>query len=153
MCYLNLTRFVRILLDRKDRISMAVGLEVRVPFCDHRLVDYVFNAPWAFKTYDGREKSLLRGASADVLPGSVLRRVKSPYPSTQDVGYVIELQRQAADVLKAGSEALALFSRPVLAEIAAPDPKAVTLTDRGALERVLDAAVWMDRCRPELRIS
>ena len=42
--HLNLTRFVRALLDRKDRMSMAVGLEVRVPFCDHRLVEYVFNA-------------------------------------------------------------------------------------------------------------
>ena len=37
--YLHLTRFVRYLLDRKDRMSMASGLEVRVPFCDHRLVD------------------------------------------------------------------------------------------------------------------
>ncbi|MCC5697555.1 asparagine synthase C-terminal domain-containing protein, partial [Klebsiella pneumoniae] len=64
--YLHLTRFVRFLLDRKDRMSMAVGLEVRVPFCDHRLVEYVFNAPWALKTFDGREKSLLRHATADV---------------------------------------------------------------------------------------
>ena len=61
--YLHLTRFVQILLDRKDRMSMAVGLEVRVPFCDHRLVEYVFNTPWAMKTFDGREKSLLRGAT------------------------------------------------------------------------------------------
>ena len=42
--YLHLTRFVQFLLDRKDRMSMAVGLEVRVPFCDHRLVDYVFTS-------------------------------------------------------------------------------------------------------------
>ena len=55
--YLHLTRFVRYLLDRKDRMSMAVGLEVRVPFCDHRLVEYVYNAPWSLKTFDGREKS------------------------------------------------------------------------------------------------
>ena len=83
MSYLHLTRFVRILLDRKDRMSMAVGLEVRVPFCDHRLVEYVYNTPWSLKTYDGREKSLLRGAARDVLPESVVERVKSPYPSTQ----------------------------------------------------------------------
>ena len=62
--YLNLTRFVQILLDRKDRMSMAVGLEVRVPFCDHRLVDYVFNIPWHLKTFDGREKSILRAAAS-----------------------------------------------------------------------------------------
>lgn len=85
--YLHLTRFVQILLDRKDRASMAVGLEVRVPFCDHRLVDYVFNTPWAMKTFDGREKSLLRAATRDVLPALVADRVKSPYPSTQDPRY------------------------------------------------------------------
>lgn len=52
--HMHLTRFVRVLLDRKDRMSMAVGLEVRVPFCDHRLVEYVYNAPWALKSFDGR---------------------------------------------------------------------------------------------------
>ena len=84
MSYLHLTRFVRILLDRKDRMSMAVGLEVRVPFCDHRLVEYVYNTGWSMKTYDGREKSILRGAVRDVLPESVVQRVKSPYPTTSD---------------------------------------------------------------------
>ncbi|MCZ9341238.1 asparagine synthase C-terminal domain-containing protein, partial [Streptomyces sp. TRM76130] len=87
ICHLHLTRFVRVLLDRKDRASMAVGLEVRVPFCDHRLVEYVYNTPWALKSYDGREKTLLREATADVLPRSVYDRVKSPYPSTQDPKY------------------------------------------------------------------
>ena len=85
--YLHLTRFVQILLDRKDRASMAVGLEVRVPFCDHRLVDYVFNAPWAMKAFDGREKSLLRAAARNVLPDEIAERVKSPYPTTQDPSY------------------------------------------------------------------
>ena len=73
--YLALTRFLPVLLDRKDRMSMAVGLEVRVPFCDHRLVEYVFNTPWSLKTFDGREKSLLRHATADTLPRSVVERV------------------------------------------------------------------------------
>jgi asparagine synthase (glutamine-hydrolysing) len=99
--YLHLTRFVQILLDRKDRASMAVGLEVRVPFCDHRLVDYVFNTPWSMKVFDGREKSLLRAATRDVLPDTVADRVKSPYPSTQDPRYLEalhdELKELAAD--------------------------------------------------------
>ncbi|OKH98473.1 asparagine synthetase B [Streptomyces sp. CB02923] len=99
--YLHLTRFVQSLLDRKDRASMAVGLEVRVPFCDHRLVEYVYNTPWAMKTFDGREKSLLRAATRDVLPGLVADRVKSPYPSTQDPRYGealrTELRQVAAD--------------------------------------------------------
>jgi asparagine synthase (glutamine-hydrolysing) len=69
------------LLDRKDRMSMAVGLEVRVPFCDHRLLEYVWNVPWELKTADGREKSLLRMASKDLLPEEVLMRPKSAYPA------------------------------------------------------------------------
>lgn len=81
MSYVNLTRFVQTLLDRKDRMSMAVGLEVRVPFCDHRLVEYAFNIPWALKAFDGREKSILRAATRDLLPESISERVKSPYPS------------------------------------------------------------------------
>ncbi|MBV9453828.1 MAG: asparagine synthase (glutamine-hydrolyzing) [Rubrobacter sp.] len=97
--YLHLTRFVQMLLDRKDRMSMAVGLEVRVPFCDHRLVEYVFNTPWSMKTFDGREKSLLRAATRDVLPRSVVERIKSPYPSTQDPTYEQKLREELGNVL------------------------------------------------------
>ncbi|MFF8772523.1 asparagine synthase (glutamine-hydrolyzing) [Kitasatospora sp. NPDC015120] len=97
--YLNLTRFVNTLLDRKDRMSMAVGLEVRVPFCDHRLVEYVFNTPWAMKKFDGREKSLLRAATRDILPPSITQRVKAPYPSTQDSGYEKNLRDRLAETL------------------------------------------------------
>nr|WP_280174576.1 asparagine synthase-related protein [Mesorhizobium prunaredense] len=68
-------------------MSMAWGLEVRVPYCDHRLVEYVFGAPWAHKTFDGREKSLLRAATADLLPQSVVQRVKCVYPTIQDPAY------------------------------------------------------------------
>ncbi|WP_416071892.1 asparagine synthase-related protein [Streptomyces sp. ID05-04B] len=103
LSYLNLTRFVNTLLDRKDRMSMAVGLEVRVPFCDHRLVEYVFNAPWAMKKFDGREKSLLRAATRDVLPKSIAERVKAPYPSTQDSGYEKKLRDRFAEVLSSGT--------------------------------------------------
>lgn len=85
--YLDLSCFLRGLLDRKDRMSMAAGLEVRVPFCDHRLVDYVFNVPWSIKKCDGREKSLLRKATEDLLPRSVLERRKSAFPATQDRRY------------------------------------------------------------------
>ncbi|GAB2907578.1 asparagine synthase (glutamine-hydrolyzing) [Rhodococcus aerolatus] len=99
VCYFYLTRFLPILLERKDRMSMAVGLEVRVPFCDHRLVEYVFGTPWSHKTFDGREKSLLRAATADLLPDSVVQRVKSPYPSTQDPGYGKAISAQLGQVL------------------------------------------------------
>ncbi|GAA1206646.1 asparagine synthase (glutamine-hydrolyzing) [Pseudonocardia alaniniphila] len=107
LCYLYLTRFLPNLLDRKDRLSMAVGLEVRVPFCDHRLVEYVFGTPWAQKTFDGREKSLLRAATADLLPQSVVQRVKSPYPATQDAAYDEMLRTKVAMLIKRPDSAVA----------------------------------------------
>ena len=149
--YLHLTRFVRTLLDRKDRMSMRVGLEVRVPFCDHRLVEYVYNAPWALKTYDGREKSLLRGAVADVLPESVVERVKSPYPSTQDLRYVSDIQLQAR-ALPVDHEVFSLVSSAWVGRAVAVEPATIDSGTRHALERTLDLAVWMDLYRPSVRV-
>ena len=151
MSYLHLTRFVRILLDRKDRMSMAVGLEVRVPFCDHRLVEYVYNTPWSLKTYDGREKSLLRGAARDVLPESVVNRVKSPYPSTSDPQYGAAIQAEAKDLLGTGDDVLfGLIDRSALEHLTRLDPAALVPQERARLERVLDLAVWIDMYRPEI---
>jgi asparagine synthase (glutamine-hydrolysing) len=86
--YLNLTRWMPTLLDRKDRMSMAFGLEVRVPFCDHHLVEYVWNVPWAMKAHNGREKGLLRHAMKGILPDEVIERKKSPYPKTHHPDYL-----------------------------------------------------------------
>jgi asparagine synthase (glutamine-hydrolysing) len=153
MSYLHLTRFVRILLDRKDRMSMAVGLEVRVPFCDHRLVEYVYNTPWSLKTFDGREKSLLRGATRDVLPESVVKRVKSPYPSTSDPQYAITLQSQVRDLLGQGDDALFdLVDRNVLGQLVTVPAAEIDRKVRSKLERVLDLSVWLDMYRPTIEI-
>jgi len=142
---------VRILLDRKDRMSMAVGLEVRVPFCDHRLVEYVYNSPWSLKTYDGREKSLLRGAARDVLPDSVVKRVKSPYPSTSDPKYGAALQEQIKDLLGSADDALfGLVDRTVLDAVASLEPELIEPRDRAKMERALDLAVWIDVYRPQI---
>jgi asparagine synthase (glutamine-hydrolysing) len=86
--YLSLTRWMPTLLDRKDRMSMAAGLEVRVPFCDHRLVEYVWNVPWSMKFMGNREKGLLRQAVSHLLPREVMERKKSPYPKTHHPGYL-----------------------------------------------------------------
>lgn len=106
LSYLNLTRFGRLLLDRMDRMSMAAGVEVRMPFCDHRLVDYVFNVPWSMKTADGREKSLLRAATGDLLPTSITERTKAHYPSTQDLEYERAVRRELAEILTDSNSAV-----------------------------------------------
>jgi len=99
MSYMNITRFMPTLLDRKDRMSMAAGLEVRVPFCDHRLVQYVWNIPWDIKTAGDREKGILRKALKGILPDDVLTRKKSPYPKTHNPNYLSAVRHMLLEVL------------------------------------------------------
>ncbi|MBT1158605.1 asparagine synthase (glutamine-hydrolyzing) [Aminobacter anthyllidis] len=105
--YLFLTRYLPMELDHKDRMSMALGLEVRVPYCDHRLVEYVFGTQWAQKAFDGREKSLLRAATMDLLPQSVVQRVKSAYPIIQDATYDRMLRTRFSALLNDRNAAVA----------------------------------------------
>jgi asparagine synthase (glutamine-hydrolysing) len=102
--YFDLTVFLRRLLERNDRTSMANGVEVRFPYCDHRLVQYVFNAPWSIKKCDGREKSILRKAAEDLLPEPVLLRRKSVFPATQDNSYDMALGAELKRILDGGED-------------------------------------------------
>lgn len=94
MVNLNFRWFMQTLLDRKDRMSMFHGLEVRVPFCDYRIAEYLYGVPWSFKDHQGREKGLLRRAAEGLLPERVLYRKKSPYPKTHHPEYT-RLVREA----------------------------------------------------------
>ncbi|RUT28496.1 asparagine synthase (glutamine-hydrolyzing) [Paenibacillus zeisoli] len=119
MSYLNITRFMPTLLDRKDRMSMAAGLEVRVPFCDHRLVQYVWNIPWEIKTAGDREKGILRKALEGVLPEDVLYRKKSPYPKTHNPAYLNVVRQQVLNILDdSTSPILPLINQDKIREIA-----------------------------------
>jgi asparagine synthase (glutamine-hydrolysing) len=98
--YLNINWFMALLLERKDRMSMASGLEVRVPFCDHRLVEYVWNIPWHIKSCNQREKGILRRAMAGLLPEEIISRKKSPYPKTHNPSYLKNVSRQLEAILE-----------------------------------------------------
>lgn len=99
LAYLTLTRFLPALLDRKDRLSMAVGLEVRVPYCDHHLVEYTWNVPYEMHRSARVEKSLLRKMATDLLPQVVAMRPKSHYPSTQSSVYEQAIKERVRDWL------------------------------------------------------
>lgn len=119
MFYLNLTRWMPTLLDRKDRMSMAVGLEVRVPFCDHRLVEYLWNVPWEMKACDGREKGLLRRALHGILPEEIRTRKKSPYPKTHNPNYLTACRDIALERLHDSSSQLhMLFNKQKVEDMA-----------------------------------
>lgn len=132
--YLSLTRWMPTLLDRKDRMSMAFGLEVRVPYCDHRLVEYVWNVPWEMKNYQNREKGLLRLALTGVLPYDVLWRKKSPYPKTHHPEYLKIVRNWALDILNDSASPLTeLIDVKKINEIAKTDLAATNLPWFGQL--------------------
>lgn len=116
--YINMLWFMTTLLDRKDRMSMGASLEVRVPFADHRLVEYVWNIPWDMKMYQGREKGILRKAFEGILPEDVLYRKKSPYPKTHNPEYTKLVQTWMKEILQDKSSILhELFDKKLLNDI------------------------------------
>lgn len=119
MTQLNFSWFMQTLLDRKDRMSMYSGLEVRVPFCDYRIAEYLYNVRWEYKDWHGREKGLLREAMKDRLPEKVLYRKKSPYPKTHNPNFLAAVSQRLSEILEEKDSAL------------------TELVDRSELERLL----------------
>lgn len=116
--YLNIIWFMTTLLDRKDRASMGASLEVRVPFADHRLVQYVWNIPWEMKQLEGREKGILRKALEGILPDEVLYRKKSPYPKTHNPLYTKLVKQEMESILaEADSPLFDIIDRKRMKEI------------------------------------
>ena len=112
IAYLNIRWFMQTLLDRMDRTSMFSGLEARVPFADHRILEYVWNVPWEMKTKDGVVKALLRSCGAGHLPDTVLYRRKSPYPKTYDRKYETLLSKRVRDIMADSSSPVRQFLDP-----------------------------------------
>ncbi|MFY0521259.1 asparagine synthase (glutamine-hydrolyzing) [Lysinibacillus sp. UGB7] len=118
MFYLNMVWFMQTLLERKDRMSMGASLEVRVPFADHRLVEYAWNIPWEMKNLEGKEKGLLRKAMEHLLPEEVLYRKKNPYPKTYHPVYTTGVQKWLRDIMSDKNSILhELFERRKLLEL------------------------------------
>ncbi len=109
---LSMRFFMTSLLERKDRMSMAHGLEVRVPFADHRIAEFVYNVPWSIKFASGVEKALLRNAMRDYLPESIFTRKKSPYPKTHDPHYEELVRDKLLRRLKSSDSRLASLLAP-----------------------------------------
>ncbi len=118
MFALNFYWFMQCLLERKDRCSMYSGLEVRVPFCDLRLVDYAYNMPWRLKALNGREKGIIRKAFEDILPRDIVYRKKSPYPKTHNPLYMRLCSERIREILRDPSRRInALISREGVEDI------------------------------------
>lgn len=152
--HLGVSYFLPMLLDRNDRLSMANGLEVRVPFTDHRIVEHLVTLDQGIHNAGGREKGVLRDAVRDLLPVGVLERKKSPYPTTPDPDYSRKLEQQVASVLADPPDGLAdIFAPRVLAPGGLTDSaRSHGLVSNFEGEVVLNFASWLRQYSPKLAI-
>lgn len=125
--HLTLNWFMQTLLDRSDRMSMYNGFELRVPFCDYRLAQYVWNIPWEWKALNGREKGLLRYVCNDFLPSEIVDRKKSPYPKTHNPNYLSKVKDMLTIIMKDKNAPINnLLNRQYILDILNSDGKSFT---------------------------
>ena len=156
MFFLNFYWFMQCLLERKDRCSMACGLEVRVPFCDYRLAEYAYNMPWKLKAWGGREKGIVRKAFEDVLPREIAWRKKSPYPKTHNPVYFEECARRVRLILKKKNSLTELLDKTAVNKII-DDPNSITEPWYGQLMKapqilayIIELDHWFEKYKVEI---
>lgn len=155
MMNLNIQWFMQTLLDRKDRMTMANGLEVRVPFCDYRILDYLYHVPWSLKDYEGREKGLLRIAMKDILPEEILWRKKSPYPKTHNPAYLRKLREMLEALIANPSAMLWKIVKPEVASTLLVDEVAQPwygqlMTTPQTIAYFLQINYWLEKYRIQI---
>lgn len=158
--YLTLNWFMQTLLDRSDRMSMYNGLELRVPFCDYRLVEYMWNVPWEIKALNGREKGLLRYVVRDLLPDEIVNRKKSPYPKTHNPTYLKAVKEMLSNIMqKKDAPITQLLNRDYILEILQTDGKAFTrpwfgqlMTGPQLMAYLCQVNMWLERYQPKIEL-
>ena len=160
LIYLTSNWFMQTLLDRTDRMAMSAGFEVRVPFCDYRIVEYLWNIPWEMKAYNGREKGLLRYCMEGFLPKEVVYRKKSPYPKTHNPNYLKTVKNELSKIIDEKSSPIhKLFNTTYIKEILETDGKAFSrpwfgqlMTGPQLMAYLIQVNFWLETYKPELLI-
>ena len=158
--YLTMNWFMQTLLDRSDRTSMYNGLELRVPFCDYRLVQYLWNIPWEIKALNGREKGLLRYVVKDLLPSEIVDRKKSPYPKTHNPTYLKKVKEMLTTIMnKKDAPINNLLNRNYILDILKTDGKAFSrpwfgqlMTGPQLMAYLCQVNMWLERYQPKIEI-
>ena len=80
LLYADIKTYLHELLMKQDQMSMATSVESRVPFLDHKLVEFTCSLPERLKLRGGTTKYVLREAMKGVLPEAILSRSKMGFP-------------------------------------------------------------------------
>lgn len=156
--HLTMNWFMQTLLDRSDRMAMYNGFELRVPFCDYRLAEYVWNIPWEMKALNGREKGLLRYIMKDLLPEEIVYRKKSPYPKTWNPTYLATVKQMLTKIMVDKNAPINnLLNREYILEILATDGKAFSrpwfgqlMTGPQLMAYLCQVNMWLEKYQPEI---
>ena len=158
--HLTLNWFMQTLLDRSDRMAMYNGFELRVPFCDYRLAEYVWNIPWEWKALNGREKGLLRHVAKDFLPTEIVDRKKSPYPKTHNPTYLAKVKFMLTNIMKDKNAPINnLLNREFILDILKTDGKSFSrpwfgqlMTGPQLMAYLCQVNMWLERYQPKIDI-
>ena len=158
--HLTVNWFMQTLLDRADRASMYNGLEIRVPFCDYRLVEYLWNVPWNLKALGGREKGLLRYVVRDLLPDEIVDRKKSPYPKTHNPTYLAKVKEMLSKIMQQPDAPINnLLSKDYILDILKTDGKSFTrpwfgqlMTGPQLMAYLCQVNMWLKKYNPRIEL-
>lgn len=158
--YLTINWFMQTLLDRSDRMSMYNGFELRVPFCDYRLAQYLWNVPWEIKALKGREKGLLRYVSRTLLPSEIVDRKKSPYPKTHNPNYTKKVKDMLSSIMQNKNAPINdLLNRDYILEILETDGLAFSrpwfgqlMTGPQLMAYLCQVNMWLEMYQPKIEI-
>ena len=159
--YLTLNWFMQTLLDRSDRMGMYNGFEIRVPFCDYRIAEYVWNIPWEMKALNGREKGLLRYAMKDILPEEIVERKKSPYPKTWNPTYTNVVKNKLQQIINDNNSPINnILDKTTVLDIINTDGKSFTrpwfgqlMTGPQLMAYLCQVNMWLEKYNPKIEIS
>ena len=160
LIYLTSNWFMTTLLDRTDRMCMYNGFEVRVPFCDYRIVEYAWNIPWEMKAYKGREKGLLRKAMEGYLPDEIIYRKKSPYPKTHNPNYTQKVKEELTKIVEnKNSKIHDLLNQEYVQEILNTEGKTFVkpwfgqlMTGPQLMAYIIQLEYWLEKYNPRIEI-
>ena len=158
--HLTLNWFMQTLLERADRMGMYNGFEMRVPFCDYRIVEYVWNIPWEIKALNGREKGLLRYIMKDSLPSEIVDRKKSPYPKTHNPTYLNKVKEMLTNIMKQPDAPInTLFNKEYVWEILNTDGKSFSrpwfgqlMTGPQLMAYLCQVNMWLEMYEPKIEL-